>query len=524
MRRFFLSIPLFFGFLFSSGQNLESNIRWVKVLSAYGVGLNGMYPLSATDKDGNFVMLTYLEGELKIDHSHISNAPQLSYSSILKFDSLGNLIFYKHMSNSGYPFGLAIDGANNIFVSYLSLSSGQTKILSKVSPTGNIIWKDSLQHQMLTSSFYYNELAADSIGNLFLGSSNNQPGSVYFNSDSLFGDSTGLSFFILKIDPNGGLAQNRFFVDNSNQWSFSYCYLSAIAFNRYSGQLVIIGNSELGHLEVGSAPHDTVGPGSFVVKYNTNLDVIDKSEFPGGQTFGHCLNFDKNNNGYVSFNFQNWMIIDGDTLDANGGTGGAIVKLDPDLNHNWYRFIDNNEGNTSIITSSVRPSGSIYFTIDDDDSLASKLGPDGNFRWNFFLAGAPINYVYRIITCGRENQLYGTIGFNAPVVINGITYVPDSFSVLLYNMNDPDSLVAIEEYEKLNLSVFPNPSNTEIKILSPESMVESIEIYNLLGDRIDFMEIGGFNKTIDTRNYIPGFYFLSIQTIHGIAIRKVMIQ
>ena len=73
-----------------------------------------------------------------------------------------------------------------------------------------------------------------------------------------------------------------------------------------------------------------------------------------------------------------------------------------------------------------------------------------------------------------------------------------------------------------SIEIFPNPSNGKFRVQSSEVRIQSIEVYNLVGEKI-------FQKTFNSKfeiislNEPDGIYFLHLKTDSGIATKKIII-
>jgi len=77
-----------------------------------------------------------------------------------------------------------------------------------------------------------------------------------------------------------------------------------------------------------------------------------------------------------------------------------------------------------------------------------------------------------------------------------------------------------------NVSVYPNPSTGMFSIVAPSLKGEksSIEIYNVLGEKVFQSIINNQSSIINLENQPNGIYFLSIKTEQGIVNKKIIIQ
>jgi hypothetical protein len=84
--------------------------------------------------------------------------------------------------------------------------------------------------------------------------------------------------------------------------------------------------------------------------------------------------------------------------------------------------------------------------------------------------------------------------------------------------------LSIQDEHLNNVSIYPNPANDFIKIISIKNIKE-ITIYNVAGQKIKTFLVNNLNtNTINTTNLNSGFYYLRITTEKEKIIKKVIIQ
>ncbi len=83
-------------------------------------------------------------------------------------------------------------------------------------------------------------------------------------------------------------------------------------------------------------------------------------------------------------------------------------------------------------------------------------------------------------------------------------------------------LMGIESImEDNSITLYPNPTTSEISI-SSESFINSIEIYNSLGQKVYIETINSKEKTIDISSLPSGVYVLGAKTENGIMRKKII--
>ncbi len=72
-----------------------------------------------------------------------------------------------------------------------------------------------------------------------------------------------------------------------------------------------------------------------------------------------------------------------------------------------------------------------------------------------------------------------------------------------------------------SITLYPNPTNNEVSV-SSESLINSIEIYNSLGQKVYTETINSKEKTIDISSLPSGVYVLGAKTDDGIMRKKII--
>ncbi len=75
--------------------------------------------------------------------------------------------------------------------------------------------------------------------------------------------------------------------------------------------------------------------------------------------------------------------------------------------------------------------------------------------------------------------------------------------------------------EDNSITIYPNPTNSEIKI-SSENIINSIEIFNSLGQRVYHSVVNSNTKTIDISSFSNGVYILGVNTENGVIREKII--
>ena len=82
----------------------------------------------------------------------------------------------------------------------------------------------------------------------------------------------------------------------------------------------------------------------------------------------------------------------------------------------------------------------------------------------------------------------------------------------------------IEETKTNQVAMYPNPTQESTHVLAEDGLL-FINIFNLMGQQIDSMELNGENKFIlNTSNYCPGIYIINIVTKRGSSVKRLIVR
>jgi hypothetical protein len=74
---------------------------------------------------------------------------------------------------------------------------------------------------------------------------------------------------------------------------------------------------------------------------------------------------------------------------------------------------------------------------------------------------------------------------------------------------------SIEENELINIYIYPNPSNSDWNFKTSNTIINSVEVFNLLGKRIVLENNNSSEVSISTQELTSGIYIARITTEHG---------
>jgi len=143
----------------------------------------------------------------------------------------------------------------------------------------------------------------------------------------------------------------------------------------------------------------------------------------------------------------------------------------------------------------ITPSGSILYST-----------AGASYQWN--LNGNPIP--------GATGQFYAPLSPGAYSVM--VTYANGCFAT-----SDVLDYTGINELSNsLYISIYPNPASEEIQLIIEQPTVNSVEVYNLLGEKI-YSTLITDNRSaisINIATFANGVYFLKVENEKGVAVKK----
>ena len=158
------------------------------------------------------------------------------------------------------------------------------------------------------------------------------------------------------------------------------------------------------------------------------------------------------------------------------------------------------------ITKIVGNELTVYFpTINLADSTTDLHGSEGYFQYRIKpIAGLPGGTIIH-----NAANIY--FDYNAPIRTNTSA---NNFLLTL----------GMKEISNNDVSIYPNPAVSIFKIESLKYKIESIKIYNVLGETIDIgpLKIDNEPSTVDISKEAKGVYFVEVKTLNGVVRKKLV--
>ena len=329
---------------FANASELPLTIAWTRQLGTSG---NDEAHGVAVDSLGNVYVAGYTDGTLPGQTSAGG-----SDVFVRKYDNSGNVVWTRQFGTSPnhgeHPNGIAVDSQGNVYVAGETAGtfSGQTSagltdaFVSKLDSSGNVLWT----RQFGTSGIdYANEVAVDSLGNVYVAGLNNQTNAPGQTS----GDA-----FVSKLDSSGNVLWTRQF--GTSGWDYAHGVAVDSSGNVYAA---------------GSFSSD-----AYVRKLDSSGNVLWTRQF-GTDFIAYDVVVDISGNSYVS-----------------GSTGLAYVrKLDSSGNVLWTSQFGSSR--VAAYKAAVDISGNIFVSGETNsafpgqtyaggsDAFVSKLDSSGNVLW-----------------------------------------------------------------------------------------------------------------------------------------------
>jgi hypothetical protein len=150
---------------------------------------------------------------------------------------------------------------------------------------------------------------------------------------------------------------------------------------------------------------------------------------------------------------------------------------------------------TQTLNENNQPHTVLYYTIDNEYDPY-----DFNYRW-----------VYNYDNDGNvlSEILYG---------ISDTSDVGYAFEKYYYTYNSPSNVL---EYNLKSIFIFPNPAQSQFTITNTENT--TIQLYNILGQKVKQVTSTEANTIIQTENLSAGMYVLKVEKENAVIMKKIQI-
>jgi hypothetical protein len=514
-----------------------------------GKGSSDTYAVAADNK-GNAYLAGYFIDSISFGSKLLTSLSIDSY--LVKYDSSGNIKWIsqsKVTSHSGEAFTMfiATDNYGNTyatgwFIDTVVFGSDTLRFvphnggyydcyLVKYDANGNVAWarQAGIPPTFAGRGCDPYSVATDRIGNIYItGSTNGGP--VYFGTDTL--NSAYGAFFLVKYNSSG----NVLWAEQSQGIACGYSVAADSAGNTY-----VTGALTSAVVSFGLDTLSTKWAPLFLVKYDTggNVQWAKDANLPSGYSSGASWSVacDRTGNAYITGSVGDTLIFGTDSLKGplgsynlflvkynsggnviwakqsqgykdSGYAGGYSIAIDS-LNHVYISsgLVGKIVFGTAIFSdTSTLGDASLILQLDTAGNVWCGSARDGGGDDNSTIATDPSGkYVY------WGGDVAVTMIFGKDTVI-GSNIEPPFIARWQPCSNNTEGMNGISSvYDKVLL--FPNPDNGRFTIeQSAEKQDETIEIYNMLGEKIysTQFEASKAQLSIDISNQPSGIYLYKV--------------
>ena len=211
------------------------------------------------------------------------------------------------------------------------------------------------------------------------------------------------------------------------------------------------------------------------------------------------------------------ILVDNDPS-LRSATAGGMMAVSYDLGNNWTkRSLVIGNGNTDVITA-LASKDSILFA----GSLTSGvfISKDTGATWKAINDSLPIAFYPLHVTA---MGIFDTLLF-ADLTANGeynlfVRSIPEMLADTA-----PSSVVQTLSSDD-TIEIYPNPATGTVTILAGDASLLGVSVLNVLGeDVLDMPNLRESDITLDVSKIPSGTYFLRIQTVESIVLRKIVIN
>ena len=387
--------------------------------------------------------------------------------AIFRFDSIGNLLWEKTFQATTRPT-LLLETPDGGFIVSGSTSIWDNFWLAKINANGNTIWTTTITSPIVTTGCTL-------------------PYGLTLTNDGgcLISGNTCTSVIAVKVGPNGAVEWQAQYPPGIYSWG-------NVIKQRADGGFTVMGKTSnvVGQADIIMYKYDATGnfESSTIIGGNSEDQINDFKITPDG--------------GYI---------IAGTTLStapfgiAHGFYDMFVCKLNSDFSIEWSKtYGGSNTDGVNRITQTLdggyilaaycyTPNGDFPLTspINIDNSLLIKIDSTGNITWYSFM-----EYNKNIIDVNITND--------GGYIVCGMQKSPKRIYVAKLS-----STLSLTEAQASNISVFPNPSASLLKLfILDNTQIDYIKITDILGKEV-LQQLG--NQTdINVENLAPGMYIMNV--------------
>ncbi len=465
--------------IFVTKYDASGNLLWAR--SASGAAEDWCYSMTS-DTSGN-VFLTGFFHSSTITFGNITlTHPGLF---VVKYDGSGNVIWARDGIGNSETRSIKTDLSGNVFITgwfntttlqlgNITLTNGgfagiKDFFAAKYDASGAIVWAKSeggIGHDQGLS------ISTDSSGSAFVTGDYKSPSITFGNTNLINANSDSTDVFVVKYDGAGNAVWAKRAGGTSSDGGFSIaatpdgtCYVTGW-FYSYSFQF-------------GTTTINRVGPygtkDMFVAKYDSSGNLL-WAKSAGGTYDDNAWSISLHHSGniFIAGGYSGNISFGNISLQSTGGIDPAFIVLyNPDGNE--------------VCAFKLSSGG--------DDILVIFSDPFGNLFLGGDYAGA--SGIDGLPVVGLEDAFITKFRFNCEIVIS------------------------IDKHEENQLTLYPNPATTTLKIESTEiSKQTTMKIFNTQGQLVYQSTFDTQHSTFDISSFPTGLYYLHLQSDEGIAMKK----
>lgn len=469
-------------------------IEWQK---SFGGSQQDMPNHIQQTNDGGFITVGYT----------LSNNGDISFNNggggdfwVVKTDSNGNLQWQSTYGGNDYDFSFWIEQTNDngyIIAGYtksnngaLSTNKGITDYwVVKISNLGVIQWQKTYGGSGIDYAYCIRQTPDG--GYILIGETTSNDYDVSQNHG-------GFDIWVLKLNSTGDIQWNKTYGGSGGD------YASMISITNDGGYL-ISGNTHSNDGDISGYHNER----DFWIAKINSIGDIQWQRAIGGSGWDDLKSIKQTNDGgYIVVG--NTYSDDGDVIN-NLGTGW-VVKLSESGVIQWQKTIGHpySVGFNSIIENSTDEyivAGTIYSeiygVIPSGNYWIIKINNTGLIIWEKIIGGTGNDNAMDIIKTSDEG--YAITGYSNSLD-GDITGGHDIYDYWVVKLS-PEQL-SNQSFEKLNLSIYPNPTKNILNLKFPnDDVIENLIISDLLGKEV--LNSNENSKQINVNNLSKGLYIIN---------------
>jgi hypothetical protein len=474
------------------------NPIWAK--SAWGYWHDEATSVAVDQSDNVYVAGWFSSPYIIMDADTLFNPSASTWDMFLiKLDSSGNIIWSKSFGGNNHDaiYAMTTDASGDIYITgtfasasvtfgafTLTNPSSNNSFIVKLDSNGNVLWAKSSVGIGWTKA---RSICKDFSNNIYVAGDFSAP-SITFDSIVLlntYGPTTGLMFFV-KYDSNGNVQWAK---SGGNGSGSEANTLTTDSFNNIYvagtyGDTLIMDSDTLIHFDTSNVFNQN---DIFIAKYNSNGNKL-WIKRGGGNTFNYVTSIVADNNSRLFLTGYYVSRLYVDSFSLNTQTTYAVFGTDTLLNPD------------SCFTSHY-------------DIFIAEYNSSGNALWSERIGGCTDDYGQSVSANSNGNVfLAGWFGDTIRIGTTQLTSIgSDLFLAKMYLIMDN-----IEEHlnERALINLSPNPATSQLIIDNGKLIIENIEIYNVLGEKVYSRQPQTSNlkpQTVDVSQLPSGIYFLKVR-------------